>query len=400
MARILVLTPQLPYPPQQGTSLRNLHLLKALSEQHQVTLLSFAEPDRPQEIEVLSSFCRVLAPIITPVRSSTTRFWQMLTGMLPDIALRLHSDQFDTALVAALADGAYDAVQVEGLELAIYISTIRSFSSKIRIVFDCHNAETELQKRSLATDIHKPSRWVAALYSWLQLRRLARFEEWALNSADAVIAVSENDRLQLQKLAPRKPIVIIPNTIDTDEYAWVGAVDPKMRYDLVFTGKMDYRPNVDGILWFVDNAWPKIIARRPQTTFAIVGQRPHSRLDRLRGLVGVTITGRVPSVHPYLAGASVYITPLRIGSGTRLKIIEAMAAGKPVISTRIGAEGFEVENRKNILLADSPAEWVEATLELLQNKNRQDELGAAAREFASQYDWRRIQPLFSTVYPD
>lgn len=401
MARILLLTPQLPYPPQQGTSLRNFHLLRALAERHEVTLLSFAEDDRPADLARLSELARVLPPVPVPQRTTGQRLRQLLTTDAPDMALRLRSAAFGVALTEALRMARFDAVQIEGIELAWTMATVRAAGGAARIVLDCHNAETALQRRALRTDLGQPSRWPAALYSGMQIGRLARFERWALEAADAVMAVSETDRDRLLAMIEgRKPITVIPNTIDVGEYATAAPADPALRYDLVFTGKMDYRPNVDGILWFAAQVWPGVRQRRPQTTFAIVGQRPHPRLEPLRAMAGITLTGKVPEVQPYLAGASVYVIPLRIGSGTRLKLIEAMAAGKAVISTTIGAEGFAVSPGRNIILADQAAEWVEAIVDLLDHPERRDEMAAAARAFAARFDWRQIVPTLRKIYPD
>ncbi|CUS02218.2 putative glycosyltransferase [Candidatus Promineifilum breve] len=401
MAEILMLTPQLPYPPQQGTSLRNFHMLRALAEHHRITLLSFVEAGSPVQLEPLRRYCHVLPPVPAPTRPTAERLRQLFTNRRPDVALRLASGEFDRALNEALSAHRYDAVQIEGIELAATIGTIRAHPSAPRIVLDCHNAETALQRRALRTDLGQPSRWPAALYSALQIGRLARFERWALEAADAVMAVSETDRDRLLAMIEgSKPITVIPNTIDVGEYATAAPADPALRYDLVFTGKMDYRPNVDGILWFAVQVWPGVRQRRPQTTFAIVGQRPHPRLEPLRALAGVTLTGKVPEVQPYLAGASVYVIPLRIGSGTRLKLIEAMAAGKAVISTTIGAEGFAISPGDNIILADQAAEWVEAIVALLDHPERRDEMAAAARAFAARFDWRQIVPPLREIYPD
>ena len=161
---------------------------------------------------------------------------------------------------------------------------------------------------------------------------------------------------------------------------------------------MDYRPNVDGVLWFAETIWPLVRRQRPATTWAIVGQRPHPRLDALRGQPGITLTGRVEHVQPYLAGAGVYVLPLRIGSGTRLKLIESLAAGCAVVATTIGAEGFELDNGREAILADTPEAFAAAVLALLDDPARRAALGARGQAFAAQYDWQRVAPLFNDVY--
>jgi glycosyltransferase involved in cell wall biosynthesis len=402
MARlqILLLTPQLPYPPHQGTSLRNLHVLRALAERNDVTLLSFDDVHSPQELDPLRAIGRVLPPVPAVTRSTFQRLKQVATTGEPDVALRLRSETFASALSAALTATPYNAIQIEGIELAHYIEQVKEIAPRARVTLDCHNAETELQRRAIRADLRRVARWPAALYSAVQVRRLARFERQALISVDGVIAVSDIDRQHLLALAPdiSRQIAVVPNTIDVDEYARPEPVPPEIQFDLVFTGKMDYRPNVDAVLWFAEAAWPLILEQRPQTTWAIVGQRPHPRLEPLRKIMGVTLIGSVPRIQPYIAGASIYIAPLRIGSGTRLKLIEAMAASKAIVSTTVGAEGFPVENGKNILLADTPADQAAAILRLLRDPEGREQLGSAARAFVGRYDWRQTVDLLETFY--
>ena len=401
MARILLLTPQLPYPPQQGTSLRNFHLLRALAERHSVTLLSFAERDRTADTTRLAELARVLPPVAVPERTTGQRLRGLLTSRAPDMARRLYSEAFAAALTGALRDEVFNAVQIEGIELAWTMPLIREAAPRTRIVLDCHNAETELQRRALQGDRPQPRRWPAAAYSAAQVGRLARFERQALRAADAIIAVSDEDRQQLMALAePTAPIAVIPNVVAVDDYQWAGPLPDEARFDLVFTGKMDYRPNVDGVLWFAEAIWPLVRQARPATTWAIVGQRPHPRLAALASQTGITLTGRVEQVQPYLVGAGVYVLPLRIGSGTRLKLIEAMAASCAVISTTIGAEGFALESGREAIVADTPEAFATAVLALLDDPARRVALGKRARAFAAQYDWRRVGPLLDGVYDE
>lgn len=402
--KVLLLTPQLPYPPHQGTSLRNFHVLQGLAQAHEVTLLSFLADNQTAEaaaIAPLLALCRALKTVPVPRRTPGDRLRQLLFSRRSDIEHRLRSVAFDIALRRMLAETFYDVVQIEGLELARRMETVRAVSPRSRLVFDAHNAETELQRRALQADAANPRRWVAAAYSWVQIGRLQRLERWACETADGVVAVSEQDREALLRLAPdlRAPVSVIPNCIDVAGYAQPPG-EAIHDFDLVFSGKMDYRPNVDAVLWFADEVWPRIRAQRPQTTWAIVGQKPHPRLERIRELPGVTVTGWVPDVRPYLAGAAVYVMPFRVGSGTRLKLIEAMAAGKAVVSTRLGAEGFAVQHGREVWLADTAAEMETAVVQLLAQPELRRQLGDAAQQFAQRYDWRAITPRFSAVYTE
>ena len=398
--KVLLLTPQLPYPPHQGTSLRNFHIIRGLVQECEVSLLSFLEPGQSTEAEQigpLAALCQRIETVSVPQRTTGKRLYQLLATRRPDMAHRLFSQAFNIRLLQMLQADDYDIVQIEGIELARYLPVIRQGSPRSKIVFDDHNAETELQRRNFLTDLRQPRRWVAAAYSAEQVRRLRKFERWVCQQADWVTAVSHPDKVHLEKLTGAKtPITVIPNNLDVTQFQLEEAnVIPS---DIVFSGKMDYRPNVDAVLWFADEVWPIVRKERPSTTFTIVGQKPHARLERLKNEPGITLTGWVERVEPYLAGANVFVMPFRIGSGTRLKLIEAMAAGKAMVSTAVGAEGFPVEHNRELLLADEAVGFATAVLHLLTHPDERLRLGQAAQQFARQYDWRVVVPRFLKIY--
>jgi glycosyltransferase involved in cell wall biosynthesis len=162
---------------------------------------------------------------------------------------------------------------------------------------------------------------------------------------------------------------------------------------------MDFRPNVDAVLWFVREALPLIQAEIPDVHLNVVGQRPHRRLNPLKKNSSVTLTGWVEDVRPYIANAELYVAPLRMGGGTRLKLLEAMAMGKAVVATRLGAEGYPVTDEHELILADTATEFTEAVVSLLRSPRRRAALGRTARGFVEQrYDWRAIVPLVEEVY--
>lgn len=240
-------------------------------------------------------------------------------------------------------------------------------------------------------------RWPKALYSWVQASRLAQYESWACRSADWVTVVSRSDRGHLRQLVPEIKASVIPNSIDVNEYRERTALEG-IPFDILFTGKMDYRPNVDSAIWFAQAIWPLIYSVRPRTTWAIVGQKPDSNIQRLNELDGVTVTGYVEEVSPYMAGAKVFILPFRVGSGTRLKMIEAMAAGKAIVSTKVGAEGYAFQDNLELKIVDDPKQFANAVLNLLDRPEERVRLGKAAIKAANQYDWRVVVPKFEEVY--
>jgi len=406
--RILLITPEIPYPPRQGASLRNFYIVKGLALHHEVSLFSASStgvvPDESEK-SPLDRLCRQIRVVQVPERTQTTRFSRLLSLNTPDIAHRFQDEALFQALIDHLDEvnseeqnlDPYDVIQIEGLEMAHLIPIIRRYSPATKIVYDAHNAETELQRRALNTDLASVSRWPAAVYSFLQVRRLERYEAWACESADAITAVSSSDARQLSRYVHGKSLTVVPNCIDVEEYVDLSSKG-KEDFDILFTGKMDYRPNVDAVLWFADEIWPRILEKRPDTSWAIVGQKPHSRLAQIGSEPGITVTGYVDHVQPYLAGANVIVLPLRMGSGTRLKLLEALASAKAVVSTTQGAEGFPNIGDEAIVIEDDPERFADSVLYFLESKQKRDEIGSKGRQYAQQYHWRRIIPLFEDVY--
>lgn len=406
--KLLFLTPQLPYPPHQGTTIRNLHLLAGLAERHDVTLLSFREPWQPPAVDTpLHRFCTAVHTVpAPPTRSLARRLRTTLLSPQPDMALRLAADAFEAALDQLLEADSFDVVQVEGIELGRYALELRRrhrLPPTTALVFDDHNAEYVLQQRAFLTDLRQPRRWPAAAYSLIQWRKLRRFERAMCRAADAVVVVSDADAHALQTLATGMAPTVVPNGVDVEHFR-PDAVNETpgnepARPALVFTGKMDFRPNVDAVVWFCDEILPRLQAARPDVEFLIVGREPHARVQALAARPGVTVTGFVNDVRPYIARAAIYAVPLRMGGGTRLKVLQAMAMAKPIVSTRVGAEGIAAQPGQDLLVADGAADFARATLDLLDDSERRAALGASARELAvSRYAWSEIVPRMEAVY--
>jgi sugar transferase (PEP-CTERM/EpsH1 system associated) len=405
--KLLFLTPQLPYPPRQGTALRNWGLIKHLARGHDITLLSFVEADQSTEWPKLHAACRLLA-VPAPRRASADRL-RTLFSSTADLARRLWSPEFLRALTKLVREVSFDVIQVEGLEMAPYLFPLRRLALRSKRIYDAHNAETLIQLRALAADLRRPARWPAALYSWIQIPRLKHFETQTCRSAEAVTCVSEADAEALRQLMPALNPAIVPNGIDVEKYillpphapsrtAYASPV-PMGHPTLVFTGKMDYRPNVDAALWFARDILPRIHAARPEVQFLIVGQKPTASVRELGKQNGIIVTGAVDDARPLIAEAGVYVAPLRMGGGTRFKLLEAMALARPVVSTPLGAEGFRVRSGQELLLADSPSALAEAVLALLADPDRASALGKAGRSFVEKsYDWSVIIPKLEAVY--
>jgi sugar transferase (PEP-CTERM/EpsH1 system associated) len=408
MKKILFLTSQLPYPPHQGGAIRTYNMIVNLAPRHEIHLLSFAHsPDDLERAAPLHPYCQTIEVVPVPWRSGLKRLLTTLFSPLPDMALRLPSAQFRRKLAARLGGERFDVVQVESIEMAPYAMgdagwEMDDTQDRPLWVFDDYNAEYVLQQRAFETDVRHPRRWIGALYSFIQWQKLRRYEAAVCQRVDQVIAVSEADKeiLILQELGPGVEVTVIPNGVDTRAY------DPEQTYALVlephsvvFTGKMDFRPNIDAVLWFCHQVLPLIKTQVPDVHFYIVGQRPPQRLRPLAEDPAVTLTGYVDDVRPYIAGAGVYVVPLRIGGGTRLKIMEAMALGKAIVSTSLGCEGYPVTSGRELVIADTPQDFARCVVELLGDAQRREELGRAGRRFVEErYDWRAIVPRLERVY--
>ena len=402
--RILFLTPQLPYPPQQGTAIRNYNLIAQAAQRHEVHLLSFVESSSgTTDTGPLQDLCASIHTVPLSQRSRWRRLQTVLTSPLPDIVHRLHSTLFYPKLEQVVRDTTpLDVIEIEGLEMAEYgLHAARTATAPVpRLVYDAHNAEYLLQKRICESDSRQPRRWPGALYSWVQWQKLRRYEAAVCRQVQRVFACSAADGDALARLVPNLKATIIPNGVDTELYR-PGAVSPLPLgpQALVFTGKMDFRPNVDAMLWFGTAVLPIIRQTVPQAQLYVVGKNPHPRLAPLRDTPGITLTGFVEDVRPYVAAAAVYVAPLLTGGGTRLKVLEAMAMGKAVISTTLGCEGIDATPGRDVVLADEAADMAAQVVGLLRDPARCAALGRAARLFVEQhFDWRIVTAPLGPLY--
>ena len=399
---LLFLTPSIPHPSTQGADIRNWGLISSLSKNHRVSLVTFASQSDDISKE-LSKCCSTIKITKTPERSMLQRMSTMFLSKKPDISVRLKSAEYSINLHDVLSNETLDLIQIEGLEMGTYLNEILDYyhnkAQRPIIIYDAHNAETIIQRRAIRSDISKPKRWPTALYSIVQLRRIREFEIEICSNSDAVICVSHEDCTALKKLFPRLNPTILPNGIFLSDYPETTKHAKITPPTLVFSGKMDYRPNIDAADWFANEVFPRIRNMHDEVKFLIVGQSPTRQVLNLAKRPGITVTGSVDDIRPYIAAATVCVVPLRMGGGTRFKILEAMALSKPVVSTTIGAEGFPVTDGKEILIADNPQDLVRAIDSLLCQKDNRVLLGKAGRTFVSNnYRWKAIMPIVEKLY--
>ncbi len=400
--RILYLTSYPPYPPRSGASLRAHALWRALAARWEVHLLSLApDAEAARALAVLPRaegvVCRIRRPLLR-------RLWETLASPRPDLLGRAEAPPFWRRLTEVVHRIPFDAVHISSLEMAPYglyaaLETARIHGRRPRLVYDAYNAEYLLQRRAWETDRRHPLRWPAALYSWLQARKLARYETHLLQRVDGVVVVSSQDARALQALVPHLHPLVVANGVDVARYL----PPPPEGVDrdlLVFSGTMSYRPNVDAVLWFAREVWPRLKARRPQLRWRIVGRDPLPRVRRLERIVpGVEVTGTVEDARPWIAQGAVYVAPLRVGGGSRLKLLEALALERPVVATGLAAEGLELEPGVHYLRADDPEAFAQAVLSLLGDPQRARALGRAGRALVeARYDWGDLGQRLVLLY--
>ncbi len=397
--KILLLTPDLPFPSESGAGIRNIGIIRGLSRAgHHLTLLSFAEQP-PAAANPLYELCECVHAVPRPGHGKLKRLIRLIASDQADMAFRLASEDFGRRLRRLLQERAFDLIQFSGLELGGYLPLIQAGKKSAKVVYDALNAEAELQRTVAEVDRAELSRLPAAVYSTMQSARLERFEGAICRAVDAIIAVSEDDRAFLSRHGGA-PVRVVPNGVAVADYAPPPDI-ARERAQLVFSGKMDYRPNVDAVEWFHKAVFPPVRAQFSEARLLIVGRKPHRRLQKLAADDSLQLTGWVESVQPYLHSAAIYVAPLRMGSGTRLKILQAMAAGCAVVSTSIGAAGLRDELRRSLMIADSADDFAGAVLALLRDEDRRRDLGARARaRVGAHYDWQALIPQLLRVYAE
>lgn len=380
---ILHIMPYAPIPPDFGGALRVFHILRNLSRHHDVTVATIGWPEdeydfkqyfdgRLRDVHILPRrWARKYRRLSQFYSFFSTRSNFRLLGTSAELQNRLN-ELFDK--------NQYDVVLTEFAHMAFY----RMNTNAVKIL-DAHNVEYNnfrqmwLNARTLPRRIHYEREY----------KKFYREEVEACSRQDAIFTTSEPDKILLDRDVPHVPKFVLPNGVDTEYFtnSSDGAVEP---YSLVFTGMMGYLPNYDGILEFLDNTFPLVLKKIPQAKIYVVGNAPPKQLLD-RAAENVIITGYVKDVRPYVWKSSVYIVPLRMGSGTRLKIGEAMAMQKPIVTTSIGCEGIDVINGESALIADDPQTFADAVVELLRNEALRLKLTHRSTEIVhAKYEWKVI----------
>ncbi len=379
-------------PVDTGGKIRSYNILVQLAKSHTVTLLSYygGNKDLAYEADIVRSLPGSEV-IYTAAPDSTVRqsldYLLRLPSTAPYAVTKFAHPEVRRSVSRSLQEHRYDAAVCDFLSASLNFPR----ESPVPVVLFQHNVETSLWQRMADRETNP----VRKLSYRIEAAKMARYERSALANFAHVIAVSDHDRNQMLAMDGNCAISVVPTGVDTSRYQRVPSASGTPPV-VVFTGSMDWEPNVDAVEYFCREIWLDVLGEFPAARFEIVGRNPSARVQRLAS-DSVVVTGTVPSVSDHLRNATVVVVPLRIGGGTRLKIFEAMAMGKAMVSTSIGAEGLDVQHGRDLLLADNARGFAAGILHLLRDAALRRRYEDAAAKLAAQYDWSHIARRFAEV---
>jgi sugar transferase (PEP-CTERM/EpsH1 system associated) len=393
--KILWLKTELLHPVDKGGKIRTYEMLKRLRRDHFITYLTLVSPsDAPESFDRSDEYCHRLAAVPHRLRekSGAGFYWELglnLGSPLPYALQRYRSSLMRRAIAQEVSLVDYDVVVCDFLAPSVNLPP----DVGVPTVLFQHNVEAMIWERHYKNETNRRKK----VYLYNQWKKMYGYERKACGRFGAVVAVSEVDRDLMREEFGLKKVFDIPTGVDTHYFQPMGG--RPISSELVFTGSMDWMPNEDAIIYFTGEILPRIAAQIPEVKLTVVGRNPTGRLAALAERNDrVNLTGRVEDIRPYVDRAAAYVVPLRVGGGTRLKIFEAMAMGKAVISTAIGAEGLRVRDGREILIADDPKAFAQAVVATLTDKALAARLGKLAREVVCErFGWDRAANQFSEV---
>jgi len=384
--KILWVKPGKLLPLDSGGKLRTYNLVRHLSIKHDVTYLSYYNQptDEAYENDILQHFPRaVVLPALGPKRAGVRRaanYLRHLPERAPYAVSLFASSQVRRMISEWITQRRFDVL------ICDFLASTPNFPSALTtpVVLFQHNVESVLWERRARF----ARAWATRLIATIECAKMARYEKRQVQRFNHVFAVSESDRQAMSAMKESSLISVIPTGVDLCRYRY----DPTPRCAppvVMFTGSMDWEPNIDAVEYFCREIWPQVLAKVPAAMFRIVGRDPHWRVKKLASR-SVELTGTVESVVEHLREAAVLVVPLRMGGGTRIKIYEGMAMGRATVSTAVGAEGLDVHNGRGILLADEPREFADSVVMLLQDEDLRRHCETAAVAAVQQHDWSAI----------
>ncbi len=402
---ILIISHLLPYPTTSGVLLRCYNLLREVAQHHRVHLFALNQDvllkpgeELEESVAHLRTLCEEVQVFPIPTEGSILAYGTLLARNLfsdkPYSMPRFYSPALEEAIIDLLSRRAVQVMQFETIAMAPY----GALAPDLPQILVHQNVESQLMRRRAQADINPLKRW----FLGQQATKLARHEHRYLRSIDAHVAVSATDRQQFAKMVPGARVEVVVNGVDVD-YFQPGPEPTGKGPGLVFAGGMSWFPNRDAMGWFLREIWPGILAARPDATVTIIGAHPPAAVRKAAAAdpERVIVTGLVPDIRPYVNDAALYICPFRVGGGTRLKILDAWAAGKALLSTSLGCEGLDAVSGRDLIIADTAAEFTAEAIRLLGDEGARRQLGLAGRRRAEQeFAWPRVAQGMLKLYDE
>ena len=391
--RIIVLDEFLCYPVDSGKKVRTYNLLRHLARRHELTLLTFVWGDSKEQ-EGIAHLKSLGIKVVTvqrsnPIKSGFAFYWRLFTNLfssLPYIVAGHLSPAYRDQLAQLVTGDKPDVLVAEWSPYAIYL---REFISVPRVAV-AHNVESSIWRGY----VEQSESWAKRTYLKHQYQKVLRFEHEIFGWLDGLITVSPVEEQYIRSEYPKLKVALVDNGVDTEYFAPSKAVQEDQLVS--FTGSMDWRPNQDGVEFFIRSVWPVLKSQVPEVKLLIIGRQPPDWLVKLGNDSGVEFTGSIPDVRPDMFRTAVSIVPLRIGGGSRLKILEALAMEKAIVSTGLGAEGLAVENDEHLIIADDPGQFAATVARLLRDPARRRQLGQTGRALVvEKYQWNRLAEKMS-----
>lgn len=381
--RILQLCKKFPYPLKDGESIAVSSLSKAFHDFGcEVTLLSMNTTKHYTDISKLPADYNHYKEIHVTELDNRVKVWDAIRNLFSTKSFhvsRFESKEYEAKLISLLQSNVYDIIQLETLYLTPYMDTIRKYSDAI-ITMRSHNVEHEIWERITQNTKLLPKK----IYLDYLTKKLKNFELETLNEYDYLISVTDRDLKKFKQMGYKNGAMASPIGLQMDRYK---GVTPKLKgKDISFIGSMDWRPNVEGLIWFLDKVWPSIHEAHPNVKFHIAGRNTPADISRL-DLPNVVIHGEVECALSFLQSSPITVVPLFSGSGMRVKILEGLALGRVVVSTTLGKEGIEANNGQEILVADTADQFIEHINQCLDNMDQMNNISKSAMSLAhSKYD--------------
>ena len=403
---ILFLTQILPYPPASGPKVKTWHVLRYLSQRgHKITLASFVRPEEFPYIDEVKEVCAAVhaVPVHRSRISDIGYFLRSVISKRPFLVERDDLSEMRRVVNQVMNSDHVDVIHADQLTMTQFAFPLDlNGSKKPALVFDAHNAVwtiTERMKENAPFYLKPPL--------WLETKRIKQYEGMIVSDFHATLAVTEPDRLALIEAAHEyrangkdvAPISVIPIAVDTKQIQPVSRDTDSL--NILTMGTLYYPPNADGIRWFAQEVFPLLRQRIPKITLTIVGKNPPQDFVRLAEDPnnGVTVTGFVEELDPYFAKSALMVIPVRAGGGMRVRILEGFARAIPVVTTTVGLEGIQARPGTDVLVADTPADFANSVLALLQNKGFQEKLASNGRRLVEdKYDWQVVLSDLDKIY--